>query len=145
PSGARDSIVSTMRRRISGVLYRSLAFDHFSQINVSHHLFPEQWELDVDQRPSHPALYPDLSSGENGGKFFVIGKRTTDIVGSILGIIIASPLLLVIVLAIKCTSRGPALFRQLRVGQYGAPFVFLKFRSMYVNNDPSMHREYVKN
>jgi lipopolysaccharide/colanic/teichoic acid biosynthesis glycosyltransferase len=36
------------------------------------------------------------------------------------------------------------LFRQTRVGQYGAPFVFFKFRSMSVNNDPAIHREYVK-
>lgn len=141
----RDSIVNTLRRRVSGALYRSLAFDQFSHINLSHHLFPEQWELDVAQRPSHPALYPDLSSEENGSKFFAIGKRAMDIVGSIVGMLLALPLFLVIILAIKCTSCGPALFRQIRIGQYGAPFVFLKFRSMHVDNDPGVHREYVKN
>jgi lipopolysaccharide/colanic/teichoic acid biosynthesis glycosyltransferase len=122
-----------------------LTFDQFSQISISHYLFPEQWELDVPQRPSHPALYPDVSTQDSGGKLFVIGKRTMDIVGSAFGLVIASPLFLLIVLAIKCTSRGPALFRQMRVGQYGAPFLFLKFRSMKVDNDPSVHREYVKN
>ena len=34
-------------------------------------------------------------------------------------------------------------FRQQRVGQYGKSFTFLKFRSMYVDNDPSIHKEYV--
>jgi lipopolysaccharide/colanic/teichoic acid biosynthesis glycosyltransferase len=145
PNSARNSIVGTMRRRVSGALYGSLTFDQFSQISISHYLFPEQWELDVPQRPSHPALYPDVSTQDPGGKLFVIGKRTMDIVGSAFGLVIASPLFLLIVLAIKCTSRGPALFRQMRVGQYGAPFLFLKFRSMKVDNDPSVHREYVKN
>jgi lipopolysaccharide/colanic/teichoic acid biosynthesis glycosyltransferase len=145
PSSSRNSIVGTMRRRVSGALYSSLTFDQFSQISISHYLFPEQWELDVPQRPSHPALYPDVSTQDSGGKLFVIGKRTMDIVGSAFGLVIASPLFLLIVLAIKCTSRGPALFRQMRVGQYGAPFLFLKFRSMKVDNDPSVHREYVKN
>src|SRR6185369_7527092 len=47
-------------------------------------------------------------------------------------------------LAIKVTSRGPVLFRQKRLGQHGRQFTFLKFRSMYVNNDPRIHEEYVK-
>jgi lipopolysaccharide/colanic/teichoic acid biosynthesis glycosyltransferase len=144
PENGRDSIVNTLRRRVSGALYRSLEFDQFSHINISHHLFPEQWELDVAQRPSHPALYPDVYSEDKGSKFFVIGKRAIDILGSIVGMLLALPLFLLIVLAIKCTSRGPALFRQVRIGQYGAPFVFLKFRSMHVDNDPGVHREYVK-
>jgi lipopolysaccharide/colanic/teichoic acid biosynthesis glycosyltransferase len=44
---------------------------------------------------------------------------------------------------VKATSKGPVLFRQHRVGQYGRRFTFLKFRSMRVGNDPSVHREYV--
>jgi lipopolysaccharide/colanic/teichoic acid biosynthesis glycosyltransferase len=55
-----------------------------------------------------------------------------------------SPLLLAIAIAVKLSSRGPILFRQQRVGQYGRNFTFLKFRSMYVNNDNSVHQEFVK-
>src|SRR5262249_24959304 len=122
-SSVRNSVVGTMRRRVSGVLYTSLSFEQFSQICISHHLFPEEWQLDVLQRPSHPALYPDLAIEKRGGKFFLTAKRAMDLLGSAFGLITGSPLLLLIALAIKCTSQGPALFRQVRVGQYGAPFV----------------------
>ena len=43
------------------------------------------------------------------------------------------------------TSEGPVFFRQKRIGQLGREFTFLKFRSMYVNNDPEIHRQYVQN
>jgi lipopolysaccharide/colanic/teichoic acid biosynthesis glycosyltransferase len=66
-----------------------------------------------------------------------------DIAGSALILILCAPLLLMIALAIKASSKGPVLFRQQRVGQYGQSFVFLKFRSMHTDNDHSVHREYV--
>jgi lipopolysaccharide/colanic/teichoic acid biosynthesis glycosyltransferase len=53
------------------------------------------------------------------------------------------PLLLIIALAIKVSSKGPVFFKQQRVGQYGECFTFLKFRSMYVNNDERVHRKFV--
>jgi lipopolysaccharide/colanic/teichoic acid biosynthesis glycosyltransferase len=67
-----------------------------------------------------------------------------DIAGSVLALIVLSPFLLVIAGAIRLTSKGPVFFRQQRVGQYGKPFTFLKFRSMYVGNDPTVHKEYVR-
>lgn len=42
------------------------------------------------------------------------------------------------------TSRGPLLFKQQRLGQYGKGFTFLKFRSMYVGADETIHEKYVK-
>ena len=67
-----------------------------------------------------------------------------DIVGSVLALLIFAPVLLAVAIAIKLTSKGPVFFRQKRVGQYGEQFVFLKFRSMHVNNDASVHKEYVR-
>jgi lipopolysaccharide/colanic/teichoic acid biosynthesis glycosyltransferase len=45
--------------------------------------------------------------------------------------------------AIAVASPGPVIFRQVRLGKGGAPFDFLKFRSMYTNADDGIHREYV--
>lgn len=62
-------------------------------------------------------------------------KRIFDIVCSSLGIIILSPLLLLISLLIKCTSKGPLVFKQERVGLRNEPFMMYKFRSMKVQNE----------
>ena len=70
-------------------------------------------------------------------------KRALDIAGSSLGLLLLFPVLLVVSLVVKLTSRGPVLFRQTRVGQHGRNFTFLKFRSMYRNSDSSPHQEYV--
>ena len=107
-------------------------------------MFPEEWDSDVQQRPSDPALYPDLDKHANGSKLYLVTKRAMDIVGSALGLLIAAPLFLAIALAIKLTSKGPIFFRQQRIGHFGKPFVFLKFRSMYLNNDPKIHLDYIR-
>jgi exopolysaccharide biosynthesis polyprenyl glycosylphosphotransferase len=57
-------------------------------------------------------------------------KRSLDITLSAVGLVLLSPLLAVIALAIKLDSRGPVLFRQLRVGRNARPFEMLKFRTM---------------
>jgi lipopolysaccharide/colanic/teichoic acid biosynthesis glycosyltransferase len=71
-------------------------------------------------------------------------KRAVDLTGSLIALVLLSPLFLGVALAIKLTSKGPVFSRQKRIGQYGVPFVFLKFRSMKVNNDASVHKAYVK-
>lgn len=60
-------------------------------------------------------------------------KRLFDMTASLAALIVLSPLLIVVALAVKLTSKGPVLFRQHRVGQHGKPFHMLKFRSMIAN------------
>ena len=62
-----------------------------------------------------------------------IFKRLADLVISELALIALSPLFLLVGILIKLTSRGPVFFVQVRIGQYGRPFRFYKFRSMYVD------------
>jgi lipopolysaccharide/colanic/teichoic acid biosynthesis glycosyltransferase len=57
-------------------------------------------------------------------------KRTFDLAGSLIGLVLALPVLLVIAVAVKLDSPGPALFRQRRMGEDGRAFWILKFRSM---------------
>jgi lipopolysaccharide/colanic/teichoic acid biosynthesis glycosyltransferase len=59
------------------------------------------------------------------------GKRLLDIVGSSIVLALVSPLMLLVAAAVKLGSPGPVLFRQERVGQGGAEFEMLKFRTMY--------------
>ena len=63
-------------------------------------------------------------------KFF---KRTLDIVLSFLGMIVLSPFVLLLVLAIKLDSKGPVLFKQKRVGLHKKHFYILKFRTMRID------------
>jgi exopolysaccharide biosynthesis polyprenyl glycosylphosphotransferase len=62
------------------------------------------------------------------GYYFL--KRVMDILFSTIGIIVLSPIMLVVAIAIKIDSRGPAIFSQIRVGLNGKPFKMYKFRSM---------------
>lgn len=64
-----------------------------------------------------------------------MGKRCFDIVCAALGLMILSPLFLLIALAIVCDSKGPIFYRQTRVGRGNRDFTILKFRSMYVDSD----------
>ena len=60
-------------------------------------------------------------------------KRSMDIVGAIVALIIFSPIMIVTAIAIKCTSKGPVIFKQRRVGMNGRVFNMYKFRSMYID------------
>ena len=71
-------------------------------------------------------------------------KRLIDVIGSIFLIVLFSPLMLIISILVKITSKGPVLYSQKRIGYLGREFSFLKFRSMVVNNDNQIHKEYVK-
>src|SRR5580704_14662020 len=122
----RASVLSTMITRVSETLKSTLTFEQFNQVSLSFH------------------LYPDLEKRDESRKLFNNVKRAMDIVGSLLALIIFAPFWLAIALAIKLTSKGPVLFRQRRIGQHGASFTFLKFRSMHIGNDASTHKEYVQ-
>jgi lipopolysaccharide/colanic/teichoic acid biosynthesis glycosyltransferase len=140
----RSSAVGAILTRLNGLLYSRLTFHEFNEITISHYIFPEDWDCDVPQRPSAPMLYPDIEKRDRGSKLYLSAKRAIDLSASVFGLLVLAPLFLVIAIAIKLTSKGSILFRQQRVGQFGRPFVFLKFRSMYLNNDPGIHREYVQ-
>lgn len=71
-------------------------------------------------------------------------KRVLDVSLIILSAPLTIPLAAIIALIIKLVSRGPSLFKQVRVGQNEHPFMCLKFRTMKVNADTGVHRNYLQ-
>jgi sugar transferase (PEP-CTERM system associated) len=71
-----------------------------------------------------------FSDGFRKGRFQQTAKRATDILGSTVGLVLGLPLLIMVALAVKLTSRGSILYTQQRVGQHGRVFLVAKFRSM---------------
>jgi lipopolysaccharide/colanic/teichoic acid biosynthesis glycosyltransferase len=139
----KDSIAETIVSRVSVTLQDQLTADQFNQVSISFHFFPDDWDHDKPGGLNNPALYPDLVKHHKNRKPMLVIKRIIDLTGGSLMLALCAPLFAVIALAVKATSKGPIFFRQQRVGQYGRNFTFLKFRTMYVNNDNSVHREFV--
>jgi exopolysaccharide biosynthesis polyprenyl glycosylphosphotransferase len=70
-------------------------------------------------------------------------KRTIDLVGASIGLVLLAPLMALIALRIRRESPGPAFFRQTRLGMGMREFTALKFRTMNVDTDPEEHRSYI--
>jgi lipopolysaccharide/colanic/teichoic acid biosynthesis glycosyltransferase len=138
------SVASALLAKVTNALCGTLSINQINQISLSFHVYPED---DDSRRPDSPAdstLYPDLVTESNSRRDSLRVKRSMDVAGSMLALVCFSPLLAIIAIAVKLTSKGPILFRQERIGQFGKSFTFLKFRSMYFKNDHTIHREYIK-
>jgi lipopolysaccharide/colanic/teichoic acid biosynthesis glycosyltransferase len=139
----KRAVLDTFLTKVSAALQEELTAEEFNQVRISFHLFPDDWDHEKPGPPTNAALYPDLVSNDKGQRSVLIVKRTVDFAGSSIMLILLSPVFLVIALAIKLSSRGPVFYRQQRVGRYGQTFTFLKFRSMFVNNDSKVHKDFV--
>jgi lipopolysaccharide/colanic/teichoic acid biosynthesis glycosyltransferase len=136
-------VLDTFLTKVTSSLRDELTAEQFNQVSISFHLFPDDWDHEKPGRPSNAALYPDLASRDKGRRPMLVVKRIIDVVGSGTLLMLLAPLFVAIALAVKFSSKGPVFFRQQRVGRFGKTFTFLKFRSMYTNNDVSVHKEFV--
>jgi len=139
----RNLILTTILSRVSRMLRDELNFEQFDQVVLSFHFFPDNWDGTDPEGPSNTVLYPDLMNPGRRRNSLLVLKRSIDLIGSALGLIFFSPLFVLIALAIKITSKGPILFKQQRVGQFGRQFTLFKFRSMQIDSDHNIHKEYV--
>jgi lipopolysaccharide/colanic/teichoic acid biosynthesis glycosyltransferase len=73
-----------------------------------------------------------------------VTKRSLDLVSSVVCLLLTSPVLAVVAVAVKLESPGPVLFRQERLGLGGRPFTLYKFRSMFSSAEQGRHREHVR-
>ena len=139
PAFNNSSLVSS---RILQSLESILSPELLAQLKIKVRIFPDECDDEMHDGDNY-TFYRDLSPTHDHQRTSRSVKRVFDLLFSFIALIALSPLLLLIALLVKCTSKGPVLFRQQRVGRFGVPFTFLKFRSMYVDNDPTIHREYV--
>ena len=79
------------------------------------------------------SIFRELAPDQEHYVMFLAAKRLVDVVGAVVGLIVLSPLLLVIAIAVKLTSRGSVFFQQERYGYRRRRFTMLKFRSMVEN------------
>ncbi len=75
--------------------------------------------------------------------FFSVYKRVFDFVFAGFALLLLAVPFLIIAVLIKFSSKGAVFFRDTRIGKDGKPFKFYKFRTMYLNNDDAIHREFV--
>jgi exopolysaccharide biosynthesis polyprenyl glycosylphosphotransferase len=138
---ANKKVIHGLRTRVSKALTAVLTPELVKRIGISVHVFPRNSDLDagVTDYSFHPDL-PHQYPAQNTAHLL---KRFIDIAGSSVLLLMLTPLFAIIALMIKLHSKGPALFRQIRIGQNGKPFSFWKFRSMYVGSDTAIHKEYV--
>ena len=142
PRTVEPPIVDRIREELSRILGPA----QLQAVRISCHVFPEDRQgSDSSHWTPDRIFYSDGKNDRPDGNISAILKRTLDLVGSSIALVVLVPLFIVISVLIKLTSPGPVFFRQERYGLFGKKFTFLKFRSMYTNNDPEIHKDYVRN
>jgi exopolysaccharide biosynthesis polyprenyl glycosylphosphotransferase len=137
----KNAVLSSLNQRAINIVRNGQPDLKTLAVTFTFHFFPD--ESQPNGHSMDLSLYPELSRENGSKKLARVIKRVMDVLGSVVALALLSGLFLAIALLIKLTSKGPVLFRQVRVGHGGKAFCFLKFRSMYVNNDATLHQEYV--
>jgi lipopolysaccharide/colanic/teichoic acid biosynthesis glycosyltransferase len=139
---ADTATIRTIIQKISVAVEKVVSPENFSKLTLTYRVFPHEVAKVADDG-GNLILYPDLSKRHAPTKHERALKRIIDVFGSILALLVFLPAFVIITVLVKLTSNGPVFYCQKRVGQYAKAFDFYKFRTMYVDNDPQIHREYV--
>ncbi|MDD5674245.1 MAG: sugar transferase [Chitinivibrionales bacterium] len=138
----KESILNKIKANVHNAFGPQLA----EKVAITCVAFPEEVnhaEADIGQI-ADARFYEPPWEDSVAKKVALVAKRSVDVIGSIFLILLFSPFFLIIPVFIKSTSAGPVFFKQQRVGRGGKRFTFLKFRSMYANNNSAVHQEYIK-
>jgi lipopolysaccharide/colanic/teichoic acid biosynthesis glycosyltransferase len=138
------SALRIVRARLTAALDAALTPHERGSLGLAFHWFPDEGLAEPAERPKIITMYPDLTERDAAERVSRVVKRGIDLVVSATALVLLSPCFLAIAVAIRLSSPGPILFRQPRVGRYGVPFTFLKFRSMHAHSDSEPHRQFVK-
>ena len=142
-NSADKLVVNTLHTKVSSVITVILGPDLANRICISVHVFPSSNDLGTNL--ADLILYPELPHQSQSRKTARLLKRVIDVVGAFVLLCLLAPILALIALVIKLSSKGPVIFRQARAGQCGKLFSFWKFRTMHVDSDTAIHKEYVTN
>jgi len=135
---ARTTLISRMKEALAQT-------GHPDELVVVAYILPRDVNRQATSEDSPVRIYKYLEPLSSPGmKMKLKIKRAIDLIGAAFLLVVLFPLMVIIAIAVKCASPGPILFRQTRVGRRGKHFTFLKFRSMSVANDPTVHENYVK-
>jgi len=137
-------LTEILRTKFETALAKDLGREKAAKIAISLHVFPEIWDRNDSGWVADAKLYPDLNRGNSRKRMPLVIKRVMDVAGSAALLLALSPLLAAIAAIIKLTSKGPVIFEQERLGRFGARFKCLKFRTMFTNNDPKIHQEFIQ-
>jgi lipopolysaccharide/colanic/teichoic acid biosynthesis glycosyltransferase len=137
-------LTEILRTKFETALAKDLGREKAAKIAISLHVFPEIWDRNDSDWVADAKLYPDLNRGNSRKRMPLVIKRVMDVAGSAALLLVLSPLLAAIAAIIKLTSKGPVIFEQERLGRFGARFKCLKFRTMFTNNDPKIHQEFIQ-
>ena len=137
----RQTLENVVVERTRRALSRYAPTFEAQHVWVSCHIFPDDESAERWDKKAERTLDELRENGRT--RQSSAAKRMMDVSGSVMALLLLSPLFLSIAALIKLTSKGPVLFKQRRVGQDGVVFTFLKFRSMEVNNDPTIHEKYI--
>lgn len=136
------STEAAIQRKVIAAISSRFTPEDAEKIAITFHAFPGEVS-GVEPEGVDLRFYPDLAMKNSAQRKGLLVKRAIDLFGSLLGLVLFSPVFCFIAACIRLTSKGPIFFRQERVGQYGRKFEFLKFRSMLANNDPAIHKAYI--
>jgi exopolysaccharide biosynthesis polyprenyl glycosylphosphotransferase len=139
-----NSAVKVIEDKVFAGLQAAMKANQLSRLFISFYAYPDDWAGKKPGRALDTALYPDLFEVERRKRASLLIKRVMDVAGSAVALVFLSPVFLILAALVKLSSKGPVFFRQDRVGQYGVRFSFLKFRSMVVSTDATIHQEYMK-
>ena len=133
-----------LRSKVVAALRERFGVERAGKISISVHLFPQDWDRERAETVADSKLYSDLRRQVPAKRVSLAIKRLIDVLGSAAFLLVMSPVLAAIAIAIKLTSTGSIVFRQERLGQYGERFQCLKFRTMHTNCDAKVHQDYVQ-
>jgi lipopolysaccharide/colanic/teichoic acid biosynthesis glycosyltransferase len=140
-SDASSWAAREMEQQVRRELDRRLEVRAGSLLSISVHV-PAAVEPLLSACGGDP-VFEELRGSQGRSALRHFAKRTLDIMGSFALLLVLLPLLLLIAMLVKVTSRGPIFFRQVRIGVSGKPFTMFKFRTMHVGADHGLHRQFV--